>query len=112
MTNRLLSKSQMRRFAAQGMVEVAQLIKDCKKCQNPLLFESKHTCGAVKVSKKEPEDLTKLTDAALETRIFYSQDARAGEPFSPLFEEYKRRYNLKKKEIENLELQLLDYSEI
>jgi hypothetical protein len=103
MSNRLISKSQMRRFVAQAMTEAEKLVKDCKKCQNPKL-KIRHTCGAVKVTKL-PEDLTKITDEALEMRIFYSQDVRAGELFGPLFDEYRRRFK-------ELQKAAQDYSEI
>lgn len=51
----------------------------------------------------KPEDLTKLTDETLETRIMYAEgDRRAGEHFWPLWVEYKRRYNEKKNECADL----------
>jgi hypothetical protein len=74
MTNSLLNKSQLRRIAAQ------------------ILTGEITVPGYVRPKKEKPEDLTKLTDEALESRIFYSQDARAGEPFFSLFEEYRRRF--------------------
>lgn len=92
MSNRLLRTDQFRHLASQAVKEWAQNVKNCKKCQNPKL-QVGHTCGAVKLRKKEPEDLSRLTDEALEGRIFYSQDARSGEPFGPLWDEYKRRYH-------------------
>lgn len=51
----------------------------------------------------KPENLTKLTDETLETRIMYAEgDHKAGEPFWPLWVEYKRRYNEKKNECADL----------
>lgn len=86
----------MKAIANAALKELAQLRANCDRCQNPLL-KKRHTCGASTLRKdRAKEDLTKLTDTALEERIFYSQDARAGEPFGPLWDEYKRRYTLAK----------------
>jgi hypothetical protein len=103
--NRLLTKMDLRKVMKEAVSEFEQRRRNCKQCQNPML-KGIHTC-LEKAKKKEPEDLTKLTDEALKQRIFYSNDSRSGESSGPLIDELWRRYLVFQSEVTILRDELI-----